>query len=112
MNEVRCVGIIPAEQSVCKGQSLNVLVMAISDAAVPVRCNVRVYGSVGTGWVLLTWKDCELSPGEHAHLYLNIPARCFTAEFWNGEEPEELSICPGLTTPSPAEPGVLVFCDT
>ena len=108
---IKCVGLIPAETAVRPGQPLNVLVMAISAAEVPVEQEVRIYGRLAETWRPLTCKLCTLAPGEHAHLYFQIPAACFTPEFWGTAEPvEELVLAAGTELPADSQQGELVFC--
>ena len=55
----------------------------------------------GSGWRLLLEEEREFPAEEHVHLYFNLPADRFSAPFWGGAAPEELSFDPSgaLTTP-------------
>ena len=109
MNDVTCVGLIPAEQIADPTAGLNVLVMAVNSSGQEAAAPVSLYGCVDTQPRELVCKVCTLSPGEHAHLYFHIPPRCFSPEFWDGETPEEMTLFAGVTAPQTI--GVLLFIE-
>ena len=108
MKDTRYVGILPAENPVSRGQSVNVLLMVDNrgEACTPV---VRFYGSDGGPWREIFAGARELPAATHAHLYFNLPASCFAPELWGGETLEELAVWAGETPPAPEEQGILLF---
>ena len=109
MEPIACVGLIPAENPARRGQSLNVLVMAVNRGQEARTTVVRVFGRVEEDWKELTAQTCSLQGGEHAHLYFNIPAQWTTPSAWEVEELEELALTAGASAPEPWGPGVLFF---
>lgn len=109
MEPIACVGLIPAENPARRGQSLNVLVMAVNRRQEARTTVVRVFGRVEEDWKELTAQTCSLQGGEHAHLYFNIPAQWTTPSAWEVEELEELALTAGTSAPEPWVPGVLIF---
>ena len=100
--------VLPAENPAKLGQSLNILLVTENPTGQDVREVVRFYGSLGSGWRELVAEEREFPAYSHPHLYFNIPADRFSADFW-GEEVEELAIAAGDALPGPMEQGVLVF---
>ena len=104
-----CHALLPAETTVRRGQSLNVLLVMESRAAIAAL--VRFWGNDGRGWrkLLEEWRD--FPAGEHVHLYFNLPADRFTASFWGGGPPEEISLSVGGAPPEAADAVVLIFVE-
>lgn len=107
MSGLICDAIIPAEGTIHRGESLNVLLVMESD--VPATAAVHFWGCDGTGWRELLLEQREISQSGHVHLYFNIPADRFLAPFWDGQAPEEVALYVGETPPERLDTGVLVF---
>ena len=104
-----CHAVLPAETTVRRGQSLNVLLVMESPAATA--APVRFWGNDGSGWRKLLEESRDFPAGEHVHLYFNLPAERFTAPFWGGRAPEEVSLFVGDAPPEAADAGVLIFVE-
>ena len=111
MPSLICHGSLPAESTVHRCQSLNVLLVMESAEAETVSAPVRFWGNNGSGWRMLLEEKRDFPAGEHVHLYFNLPADRFTASFWDGTAPEELSLAVGETAPGSADAGVLLFIE-
>ena len=109
MSPILCHAILPAETTIRWGQSLNVLLVMESREAVT--APVHFWGNDGSGWRELLSQEREFPAGEHVHLYFNIPADWFTAPFWGGTTPEEVSLTVGDSAPAAANAGVLLFVE-
>ena len=107
MSPLTCHAILPAESTVHRGQSLNVLL--VMESRIAAAAPVRFWGNDGSGWRLLLEEEREFPAEEHVHLYFNLPADRFSAPFWGGAAPEELSLAVGETAPETADAGVLLF---
>ena len=71
---------------------------------------IRVFGRVGEAWRELTAKPCTLRGGEHAHIYVTIPAQWLSPAGWEAEKLEELALAAGTAAPGPGVQEKLVFC--
>ena len=108
MPQVICNAILPAEHTIRRGTSLNVLLVMESSgpiAAAP----VCFWGSDGNTWRELLREQREFPEAGHVHLYFNIPADRFLAPFWGGQAPEEVSLYVGDAPPQRPDGDVLVF---
>lgn len=102
--------LIPAENPVRSGQSLNLLLVA-ENKGTEVTETVRFFGSAGGGFREI-WAEPRTFPANsHPHLYFNLPASCFAPENWDGQAPEELVLWAGEKTPREGEQGILLFFD-
>ena len=107
MSPLTCHAILPAESTVHRGQSLNVLL--VMESRIAAAAPVRFWGNDGSGWRLLLEEEREFPARSHPHLYFTIPAPRLSPDFWDGQAVEELALAAGETAPDPREPGVLVF---
>ena len=83
--------LIPSKTRLKKGESLNVLVGIAYEEAVPLYHEFEFCADDGHGMKKLYSQTRLIEPGGNPHFYFNIPARCFSEEFW-GEDPEEILI--------------------
>ena len=104
-----CHAVLPAETTIRRGQSLHVLLVMESPEATA--APVRFWGNDGSGWRNLLEESRDFPAGEHVHLYFNLPADRFTAPFWGGTAPEEVSLVVGDAPPEAADAGVLIFVE-
>ena len=110
MEPIVCIGLIPAQNPARLGQNLNVLVMAVNHSQDTQSTVIRVFGRVGEAWRELTAKPCTLRGGEHAHIYVTIPAQWLSPAGWEVEKLEELALAAGTAAPGPGVHEKLVFC--
>lgn len=107
MSNIVCDAILPAEDTICRGESLNVLLVMESEETVTE--SVHFWGCDGSDWRELLEEKREFPQPGHVHLYFNIPADRFLAPFWGGQAPEEVTLYVGETPPERLDEGVLVF---
>ena len=104
---ITCNAILPAQHTIRRGESLNVLLVMQSDK--PTTAPVRLWGCDGTAWRELLREQREFPQAGHVHLYFNISADRFLAPFWGGQAPEEVALYVGDAPPQGLDAGVLVF---
>ena len=108
---LRFHAVIPAETTVCRGQPLNVLLVAENPTDRPLRAVVRLYGSLDGPWRELLAQERDFPAHSHPHLYFRIPADRFLPPFWGGSPVEELALAAGTAPPGDTHQGVLVFME-
>lgn len=109
MTVLICYGILPAKETVKRGESLNVLLMMESTESGTFP--VPIWGNTESAWKLLLKEKRDFKANEHIHLYFNIPEDRFTDAFWDGKKPEEMSLYVGQDAPQECNAGVMVFID-
>ncbi|MBE6037723.1 MAG: hypothetical protein E7218_00770 [Anaerofustis stercorihominis] len=100
--------LIPSKTQLKKGESLNVLVGVAYKDEEPIYHEFVFYGDDGTGVKKIYSETRIIESGGNPHFYFNIPAECFTAEFW-GEDPEEIFIYISDTSPDKHTDGSMIF---
>ena len=106
---LRFIDVIPARESVGRGQSLNLLGGAANDGGA-VTAEISVWARAEGGWEALLTRREDIGAGEHRHLYYTLGPECFSAERW-GAEIEELELIISDQKPSEDARGRVVFVD-
>lgn len=107
MSALSFIDVIPARQTVRRGDSLNLLGGA-ANGGKALETEISVWGSDGNGWRAMITRRFLIEEGEHKHLYFTLGPEFFTGDYW-GEEPEELELVIRDSEPVPGENGVIVF---
>ena len=106
---LRFIDVIPAQESVRRGQSLNLLGGAANDGGA-VTADISVWARADGGWEALCTRREEIGAGEHRHLYYTLGPECFSAARW-GAEIEELELVISDRRPEDGARGRVVFVD-
>ena len=106
---LRFIGVIPAQESVSRGQSLNLLGGAANDGGA-VSTEVSVWARAEGGWEALLTRRETIGAGEHRHLYYTLGPECFSDARW-GSGIEELELIISDQRPSEDARGRVVFVD-
>ena len=106
---LRFIDVIPARESVGRGQSLNLLGGAANDGGA-VTAEISVWARAEGGWEALVTRREEIGAGEHKHLYYTLGPACFSTERW-GTEIEELELIISDQKPSEDARGKFIFVD-
>ena len=103
------IEVIPAKQSVSRGESLNILGgVANDDEAVTL--DISVWGRVDREWEALATQRTELAAHEHRHLYFTLEPDCFSSGRWH-EEIEEIELLIRDKKPDATDRGRIVFIE-
>ena len=106
---LRYIEVIPARESVSRGESLNLLGGVANDGGA-VRLEIAVWGRVDATWEKLVAQVFDIAAGEHKHLYFTLPPECFSPQKW-GEEIEDIELCTDHRKPEAGRRGTIVFID-
>ena len=98
MGAITIDGLIPARAFFSEKLPLNVLVVANNPDTQPRTQRFCFYANAGSGWREIFAQEKKLAPNGHSHIYFQIPAHCFGADFW-GEQPDELTLCAAFAPP-------------
>lgn len=100
---------MPASGTVKRGEPLNVLSGCVNREGRDLVLRMSVWGRTTGDWKELCSRREEVLSGEHYHIYLTVPAECFDAEYWDGEEPEEMEITVFHEKPPEDASGTMIF---
>lgn len=103
------IEVIPAKQSVSRGESLNLLGGVANDGDAII-LDISVWGRVDREWVALDTQRTELAAHEHRHLYFTLETDCFSSERWH-EEIEEIELLIRDKRPGEGDRGRIVFIE-
>ena len=106
---LRYIEVIPARESVRRGEALNLLGGVANDGGA-LRLEIAVWGRVDQAWEKLVAHDFDIAAGEHKHLYFTLPPECFAPERWGGEI-EDIELCTDHKPPEETRRGKIVFID-
>ncbi len=106
---VKFTKVMPTSNSVTAPDSLNILVGAVNKTENILHINTVIWGKAENEWKKLISCGSDLEPSEHKHLYFNIPAECFTSQYWNLNELEEIELYASENRPSENVKGILIF---
>ena len=106
---LKFIDVIPAQESVRRGQSLNLLGGAANDGGA-VSTEVSVWARAEGGWEALLTRREDIGAGEHRHLYYTLGPECFSQARW-GSEIEELELIISDHMPPEDARGRVVFVD-
>ena len=81
---LKYIDVIPARESVSRGESLNLLGGVANDGGA-VTLDISVWGRVSDEWQALVTQRTEVMAGEHRHLYFTLTPDCFSFERWQAE---------------------------
>ena len=105
---IRYINFNTPGESIAKGEALNLLAGAIGKEK-DMEIIVSVWGRITDEWKELTKYPFMIEAKEHKHMYFHVPGECFTNEFWNTDELEEMEIAVNDEMPKCDEKGLLVF---
>ena len=103
------MNVIPAKESVSRGEALNLLGGVANDGEA-VALDIRVWGRVDRRWTPLAVQRAELQKNEHRHLYFTLGPECFSEDRW-GEQIGEIELIISDREPEQAATGSMIFVE-